>query len=190
MDPLEDELHDMVEAERHEKTKVESIPQKLDYHSDVNYVNQVLTYPRVQAYIEFGKINQEDSLAINGSGIRKNPGHSTQSQERRIPVGKKQRGHETSHDENATPQISHQGSSYYNKWNSKRNSHLDGLNNQYNETIEDDDTHHFDPATPSRTNATSTGPKRTNKFNQSGQSGGRPEKQYTAKSQGRVFSPR
>ena len=163
----------MVEAERHEKAKVESIPQKLDYHSDVNYVNQVLTYPRMQAYIEFGKMNQEDSLVINGSGIRKNQGNSTQSQERKIPMAKKQRTHESSHDENTTPQISHQGSSFYNKFNSKRNSHLDGINNQYHVTIEDDDTHHFDPSTPSRTNALSTGPKRTNKFNQSGQSGGR-----------------
>ena len=83
-------------------------------------------------------------------------------------MAKKQRTHESSHDENTTPQISHHGSSFYNKFNSKRNSHLDGINNQYNVTIEDDETHHFDPSTPSRTNALSTGPRRTNKFNQSG----------------------
>ena len=97
----------MVEAERLEKAKVEGIPQKLDYNADVNYVNQVLTYPRMQAYIDFGKINQEDSLVINGSSIRKNQGNSTQSQERKIPIAKKQRMQDASHDENTTPQISH-----------------------------------------------------------------------------------
>ena len=39
IDPLEDELHDLIPSERSHKAKIEQIPQKLDFHQDVNYTN-------------------------------------------------------------------------------------------------------------------------------------------------------
>jgi hypothetical protein len=59
IDPLEDELRDMI---THDKSlKTEGINPKLDFNTEVMAINQVLNYERILTYIGYAKACIEES---------------------------------------------------------------------------------------------------------------------------------
>jgi len=59
VDASDDELRDMVQPDKNLKT--EPINPKLDFNQEVQHVNQVLNFERIQTYINYAKSCIEDS---------------------------------------------------------------------------------------------------------------------------------
>lgn len=164
VEPLDDDLHDMVPIEAAEKRKVEQIPQKMDFNPEVQFCNQILSYHRMVTYIELSKGSADDSLVINGASISKNKLKSGKSQDRRsINPSSVYKNLSSNHNNRQSEHHYEQNSpvnsqnSHLNIFNSKRTS-----NNEqpFQVTIEEDDDSR---ATP-QGQIISTGSKRPNKF--------------------------